>query len=248
MLAITSNSFQGYSLDHIFELTAAAGLEGIEVAITHGEFDTQDAEYLKKLSKRHNLPIVALSTPINMNAVKAERALNLATEIGAPLLSLTPPDIFNFNYRTWLKKEFATLRRRKKVQVALVNPPIQTLLGIIPKYAFNDFHDLKEFADITFDVCNTRGHSEPLLEIYSILKSNIRHIYLANAKHEKNYTLLPDGNLPLESFLTRLARDNFDKAIVLKLDPKTLGVGKIDKVLKNLENCQEFVRKYFVKN
>ncbi len=245
MLAITTDSFTGYGLDRAFELAKTAEMDGIEVVIRHNEFDTQNADYLNRLSKRHNLPIIALSTSIEMSVEKANRVISLAEQIGVSLVTLTPPDIFDFNYKKWVKKEMSTLRRKRKVKIALVNPPVKTMLGIIPKYAFNDIFELKQLDDLAFDTSNAVGRTEPLLEIYNTLKPNIRHIHLSNSKHEQSHTLLSSGIVPLESFLTRLARDRFEGALTLKLDPSALGVGKDEKVLTNLEDCKKFVAKYF---
>jgi sugar phosphate isomerase/epimerase len=245
MLAITSDSFVGYGLDRAFALAAEAGLDGIEVVIRHGEFDTYSAEYLQELSKRHKLPIVAISTPMSLNAAKALRAVDLAAEVGAPIVNLTPPDIFDFNYRKWLREEMPAIRKKKKITVAVVNPPVKNIFGFLPQYAFGDIYQLRDnLEEIAFDVSNTLGRSEPLLEIYSILKRNIRYIYLSNAKASKNHTLFLDGNLPLESLLTRLAKDNSTTTLTLKFNPKSLGVGKVDKMLGNLANCRKFVAKY----
>lgn len=244
LLAITSDSFNGYGLDHAFELAAKAGFDGFEITIKHGKFDTYDSDYLNKLSKRHNLPILSLATPANMDIVKTRRAMELANAVGASILSLTPPDIFNFNYKNWLRREFTSLRAKKKITLALVNPPVQNLLGVLPKYAFNNLYELKKFPNLAFDVCNIVGHTEPLLEIYSILKNNIQHIYLSNIKHEQKNTLLAEGYLPLESFLTRLKRDKYKGVVALKLNPSKLGVGNLAKLLSNLEDSKKFIAKY----
>ncbi len=245
MLAITTDSFAGYGLDHTFKLVKKAGLDGIEVVINHGEFDTQNADYLKELSERYKLPIVALSTQVEMNAKKAQRTVALAEQIGIPLVTLTPPNIFDFNYKKWLKEEAPLLRRKKNVKIALVNPPVKMMFGIFPKYAFNDIYELKQFDDIAFDTSNIVGRTEPLLEIYSILKSKICHVHLSNVKHEQTHTLLTDGSVPLESFLTRLAREKFEGVLAMKFSPKALRAGDNEKVLANLESCKKFVTKYF---
>ncbi|MFH1375256.1 MAG: sugar phosphate isomerase/epimerase [Patescibacteria group bacterium] len=245
MLAITSDSFAGYGLDRAFELAAKAGLDGIEVVIRHEDLDTYDADYLKTLSKRHGLPIIALSTPIDMTADKGNRVVDLAEKVGAPLVTLTPPDIFDFNYKKWIKNEAKDLRRKKKIKIALVNPPSRTVLGFVPVYAFNDLYELREVSDIVFDTSNAASKGEPLLETYSTLKPSINHIHLSNAKHDRQHLLLDNGDLPLESFLTRLARDKFSGKLILKLGPKALGVGNTDKLLSNIENCKKFIAKYF---
>jgi len=245
MLAITTDSLAGYSLDRTFEITKEVGLSGIEVVIRHGEFDTQNPEYLKKLSERYKLPIIAVSAPIEMNSVKANRVIDLAEKVGVSMITLTPPDIFDFDYKKWLRNEAPALRRKKKLKIALVNPPVKMILGIFPKYAFNDVYDLREFEDIVFDTSNALGRTESLLEIYSILKTKICHIHLSNTKHEQDHTLLVNGNVPLESFLARLARDKYKNAIVLKFNPKSLKVGDDLKVIQHLEESKKFISKYF---
>jgi len=244
MLAITTDSFAGYGLDRTFELASKAGLDGIEVVIRHKEFDTYNAGYLKELSEKYKLPIIALSTSVEMSAEKATRIVDLAEKIGAPIITLTPPDIFNFDYKKWVKNEMPNLRRKKKVKIAIVNPPVKMVFGIIPKHAFNDIYELKDVEDIAFDTSNVVGRSEPLLEIYSVLKQKIRHIHLSNAKSDQTHTLLANGNVPLESFLTRLARDQYKGALTLKINPHALGVGNDEKVLMNIENCKKFVAKF----
>lgn len=245
MLAITTDSFAGYGLDRTFKLVKKAGLDGIEVAIRHGEFDTQNADYLKELSERHKLPIIALSTQVEMNVEKAQRVIALAQQIGISLVTLTPPGIFDFNYKKWLKENVPSLRQKRKVKIAIVNPPTKMIFGIFPKYAFNNIYELKQLDDIAFDTSNTVGRVESLLEIYSILKSKICHVHLSNVRYEQTHTLLAEGSVPLESFLTRLAREKFKGALALKFNPKALGAGNDEKVLANLENCKKFVAKYF---
>jgi sugar phosphate isomerase/epimerase len=244
MLAISTASFTGYGLDRTFALAAEAGLDGIEVAIRHSDFDSYDPLYLKALSKRHNLPIVAIAAPENVSPAKAEKTIEVALAVGAPLVTISPPDLFDFRYKKWIQNELRDLRKKKNIQLALTNAPAQTVLGILPKYSLNNTEELKSFPDVALDTSNAASHGEPLLEVYAALKQNIVHIYLSNAKSDQDHLLPTDGNLPLESLLTRLGRDKFAGAITLRVTPKALGVGKTDKVLANISKCQEFVKKY----
>ncbi|MCF7845636.1 MAG: sugar phosphate isomerase/epimerase [Candidatus Peribacteraceae bacterium] len=247
MLSITTDSFAGYGLHHAFELAKKAGLDGIDVTIRRSDLDTQNPDYLKKLSAEYELPIVALSVParIAMNIDKAKRALDLAKKLGVRLVSFAAPDIFNVRYKKWVQEELPSLQKKSDIKVALVNPPSETMFGIIPKYAFNDPYELKKFDDLVFDTSNVASRSEPLLEIYSILKPKIRQIHLANSRHEMNHTLLTNGSVPLESFLIHLARDKFDGILTLKFNPKSLGVGSETRVLENIAACKKFVEGYF---
>lgn len=243
-LAITTDSFIGYGLDRAFEITAAAGFDGIEVSIRHDDFDTQDAEYIRKLSERHHLPIVAVSAPADITPEQAEHAVDLAIAVGAPVISVTPPDLFDFHYKKWITEEMRAVRKKKKIHIALVNAPAQMVLGILPKYSITSMAELKAFPDVALDTSNTASKSEPLIEIYAALKPNVVHVYLANSKGDRDHTLLSEGNLPLESLLTRLARDEYTGALALRLNPKSLRVGTVDRVLENLDLCKKFIAKY----
>lgn len=245
MLAITTDSLRGYDLSHAFAIAKAAGLDGIEVTVSAALYDTHDADYLNALQKTHDLPIVALAAPENISQSKAEKTVDLAEAVGAKMVTLTPPDLFDFHYKSWLQDEMLQLRKKKKIHIALVNAPATLVLGILPKYALNDIQNLKEFPDIALDTSNAASKHEQLLEVYAALKTNISHIYLSNARGEHDHLLLPDGNLPLESLITRLGRDKFDKAVVLKFNPAAVGLGSTEKVIENLVRCREYVEKYW---
>ncbi len=244
MLSITTDSFIGYSLDRAFALTAAAGFDGIEVSVRHSDYDTHDTEYLQTLSRRHKLPIIAVSAPENSSPGKAVHTVELALAVGAKIVTLTPPDLLNFQYKKWVREELRSLRKKKKMQIALINAPYQTILGILPRYSLNNTAEMKELPAVALDTSNVASKGEPLLELYSTLRPNIVHLYLANAKDEHDHLLPSNGNLPLESLLTRLARDKYSGAITLRLNPKALGVGDTTKVLRNLAASQKFVQKY----
>lgn len=245
MLAITTDSFEGYGLDRAFAIASEAGLEGIEVSIKHEDFDTQDAEYLKSLSSRYKLPIVALAAPENISPSRAENTVDLAIAVGASVVTVTPPNLFDFHYKKWIEEEMRTVRKKKGIHIALVNPPAQTILGILPKYSVSSTMELKSFPDIALDTSNASSKHEPLIDIYAALKPSIVHMYLANSRHDKEHLLLDDGNVPLESLLTRLARDTYKGVLTLKLSPKSLGVGRLDRVFESIKKCQDFVGKYY---
>lgn len=247
MLSITTDSFAGYGLHHAFEIAKKAGLGGMDVVIRRNDLDTQNPEYLKKLSEKYEIPIVALSVPagLSMSADKAKRALDLARKLGVKIVSFAVPDIFNVHYKKWILEELPKLQKKSDIKVALVNPPSETMFGLFPKYSFNDPYELKKFDDLVFDTSNVASRSEPLLELYSILKPKIRQIHLANSRHEIDHTLLTNGSVPLESFLIHLARDKFSGILTLKLNPKSLGVGSEARVLENIAVCKKFVERYF---
>lgn len=245
MLAITTDSLAGYGLDRAFAIAAEAGLDGIEVSITHDDYDTQDADYLKSLSTRYKVPIVAVSAPEDASPSKAENTVDLALAVGASIITVTPPSLFDFHYKKWVEDDMRIVRKKKNVRIALTNPPTQTILGILPKYSVSSTTELKSFPDVALDTSNAGSRHEPLIDVYSALKPSIVHIYLANARLGREHLLPDDGNVPLESLLTRLARDGYKGVFSLKINPKALGVGRLDRVFESIKKAQDFVAKYY---
>ena len=56
--------------------------------------------------------------------------------------------------------------------------------------------------------------------------------------------MLNKGTIPLESFLSKLATDDFKGAVSVKINPKYLQVKDLDKMKSNLEDSIKFIQKY----
>ncbi len=57
--------------------------------------------------------------------------------------------------------------------------------------------------------------------------------------------MLNEGLLPIESFLTKLAKDGYEGPISLKLDLANIGEDNLKQVVKNLKKCKDFFDMYF---
>lgn len=245
MLILSTDSLRGYSLDHTFQIIARAGLDGAEVSVRADDFDSYDADYLNAISQRHGVKIAAVSSNIGLSKSRAEKLVKLAAEVGASVVALTAPDLFDYDYKKWLTEEMRQLRKKTQMHIAMTNAPAETVLGFMPKYGLTSLVDLKQFPDLALDTSNVASRGQNLLEIYAALKENLVHVHLANAAGSRQHQLLRNGNLPLESLLTRLARDGYAGALSLKLEPAALGSGDPDRILENLADCKAFVEKYF---
>ena len=247
-LTISTASLTGFGLDRAFALIAQSGLTGVEVSCVSENLDTFNAPYLQLLSKRHSVDIISLATPAITSPAKAEEVVELAVALGVKQVTISPPDFFDFRFKKWIDGQLRSLGAKKKIALSIKNPPAQTMLGVLPKYALNDTQQLKAFPDISLDTAATAGRSEPLIDIYAALKHNLVQVYLANTKTNSSHTLLTDGTLPLESLLTRLARDDYTGLLTLQIHPTHMGVGASEEeVLKNITQCKEFVDDFFKK-
>ncbi len=93
MIALSTGSLYNYGIARVFGLAARAGFEGIEVLVDH-RWDTRQAEYLRRLSVEHRLPIVALHNPFAAQVPgwpddelgRLRCTIGLAQEVGAPVV------------------------------------------------------------------------------------------------------------------------------------------------------------------
>jgi len=247
MIALHSSSLHKYGLNRIFEFAKEAGYDGIEIAVDKNDYDTQNAEYIKKLSVEYKLPVVALHSPANGTEKSVQHVVDMAVYLKCPVVVISPPKITDFKFTRWLKKEAPILRKKKHIQLALANAPGKTLLGFLPASALNNVSDLKKFGMVALDTSATVSKKKELIQLYEHLKKLVVHVHLSNVRRRKEYSLPNDGILPLESFLKKLKDNDFKGAISIRVKPSELSAGDDEKVIKQLKKAKDFVEEYFSK-
>ncbi len=245
MITLHTSSLHRYGLNRIFEFAKKAGYDGIEVEVNKNNYDTQNAEYIKKLSKDNKLDIVALHAPANGDEKSVEHVVEMAIYLKCPVIVITPPKIMDFKFTRWLKKEVPKLRKKKHIQIALANAGGKTFLGFLPERALNNITDLKKFGMIALDTTATHSKKSDLIRFYEHLKKLIVHIHFSNVRRHKEYSLPNEGILPLESLLKKLKDDKFDGAISIRVKPSELSAGDDEKVVETLKKIKDFVNDYF---
>lgn len=245
MITLHTESLHKYGLNRIFEFAKQAGYDGIEIGVSKSNFDTQNAEYIKSLSDKYKMPIVALHSPVNGSEKNVTFVLEMAIFLKCPVVIITPPKLLDFKFTNWLKKEVPKIRKKSNIQIALANSRGDTFLGFLPARALNNISDLKKFGMVSLDCSSTVSKKWDLIRIYEHLKKLVVHVHISNVRHHKEYSLPNSGILPLESFLKKLKTNKFKGAISLRVRPKELGAGDDEKVIKNLKKSKDFIDEYF---
>lgn len=245
MITLHTSSLSKYGLNRIFEFAKKAGYDGIEISVDKNNYDTQNAEYIKKLSDEYGLPIVSLHAPVNGSQKSVEHVIEMATYLKCPVVVVTPPKLFDFKSANWLKKEIASLRKKKKIQIALVNAPGETFLGFLPARAMNNITDLKKFGMVVLDTSSTVSKKWDLIRIYEHLSKLVVHVHFSNVRHHKEYSLPNEGVLPLESFLKKLKSHSYKGAISIRVRSTELSAGDDEKVVSKLKKAKEFIDEYY---
>lgn len=245
MLTLHTASLHKYGLNRIFEFVKAAGYDGIEIGVDKNNFDTQNAEYVSKLSKEYGVPVLALHAPPNGAQKSVEHTIRMAEYLGCPTVVITPPRLLDFKFTSWLKKEVPNLRKNKKIQIALANASGKTILGFLPERALNNLDALKQFGLVCLDTSATISKKWDLMRIYEHLKKLITHIHLSNVRYHKEYSLPNEGILPLESLLKKLKKDGFKGVISILVRPQELNAGEDEDVVHKLKSAKKFVEEYY---
>lgn len=245
MISLHTSSLKHYGLNRIFEFAAAADYDGIEIEVNKDNFDTQNAEYIKKLSEKNKLPIVALCAPKEADEKILKHIIEMASYLNCPIVSISAPKLMDFKQLKWIKKEVPTIKKKKNIEISLINNGSKTVFGFLPERSMNNSADLKQFGSVTIDCSMVSSKKEDLIRFYENLKKTVTHIHLSNVKKHKEYSFPNEGILPLESFLKKLKHNNYQGAISLKVRPSELSAGEDEVVIKLLQKAKNFIEEYF---
>lgn len=244
MLFITSQSFPHYGLERFFRFAKELGVAGVEVAI-NSNFDTQDPDYLKELEERFSMPIKAFSLP-NKGAEKYINAFEkVVSKFEGVAVNLASPEILSFSYKKWMEKSVPQLCKRFRLQLNRVTMPTETILGIIPAREESSLHMLRQKGSVGVDLSALWKSSEDIMRVPDFLREKMKLVYLSNVRNGSMYASLPVGILPVESFLTKLSRDNFRGDFIIKLSPRNLHEGDAEKMMEIMRESKEFFGEYF---
>lgn len=246
MIALHTNSLHKYGLNRIFEFAKAAGYDGIEIGVDKNNYDTQNAEYIKKLSEEYKIPVLALHAPVNGTSQGVEHVVEMAAYLNCPVVVVTPPRLLDFKFTNWLKKKTPVLRKKKGVQIALLNAPGKTVLGFLPERAMNSLSEMQKFGMAALDTSSAASKKwGNLMSVYGHLKKMVVHVHLSNINKHKDYALPNEGVLPLESFLKKLKANNYKGVLSIRVRPSELSAGDDEKVIARLKKAKEFVDEFY---
>jgi hypothetical protein len=244
MLLLTSQSFPHYGLERFFHFAKELEVDGVEILI-NSNLDTQDPEYLKELEKRFEIPIKYFSLPIKGAGKFINTFEEVVSKFPGTTINLASPEVLSFSYKEWMGKVVPQLCKRFRLRLNRVVTPTETILGIIPARNESSLHMLRQKGSVCVDLSALWKNTEEIMRVPDFLRDKMRTVYLSNVHNGMMYTPLPIGILPVESFLTKLARDGFRGDFIFKMSPKSLHEGDIEKMMATLKESKIFFEKYF---
>lgn len=248
MLLVSTSSFRGYGLHKIFELVAQSEYEGVDVVLSPGEFDTLDAGYLQHLSDITGVKIVSLTAyERKMDAETLDSIVEMAKKLNVGLINVYPPHRLDKD-GSWFNDVLPEFKKKNPgIQFAIINVEPRTFLFFIPEYKDATLTSIKKLTGETaLHVSNVDPESGvDLIKTFTVLGSSIVNVLLSDKTGSKDNLLPGKGEMPLETLLIRLKEGGYKRNFTLKVDPKALGVGDDEAVLKRMKDAKKFWEKHY---
>jgi len=214
-----------------FRHIAGAGFDAVEVMVTQDP-GTQQAHLMTEAAEEFGVRVEAIHAPFLLitrrvfgtdPVTKIYRSVQLAEEVGAPLVVVHPPYRWQVRYRRWIENDLAEFSARTGVTVAVENMfPVK-----LPGDRGLTFHSSQELADLdtypylVLDTSHAAVAGIDIREAYRRYRDKLQHIHLSNNAGKGWDSHLPvyeDGVLPLRELLDDLVADRFAGSVSIELD------------------------------
>jgi len=252
-LSCSTGAFFARPLREAFERIRGAGFDGVEVMVTRDP-DTQQPRRLRALAEDHELEIRAIHAPFLLMTRrvwgtdpvgKIYRSIELAQDLGAPLVVVHPPFRWQTGYRRWLAEQLPGLAERTGVIVAVENMFPLRVPGrrAISFHAGQTLDEIERFPHVVLDTSHAAVAGLDPSQVRDLLGDRLVHIHLSDnaGRGWDSHLPLGQGVLAVDEFLQHLATEGFSGSITLELDLRPYlddGRALRDVLAHNRELCE----------
>lgn len=248
---MSSDSFSNCGLDLIFELTKEAGFDGIDLAIWKN-FDARNVDYVKKLSKKHDLPVKVVQVSENVNQKELNKALDICEATGADTIAINAPKFFNIKSFNFLEDNLENYKKdNKHIHFSIINPEDSSVFALpIPKYRFTNIVEIikKYWCYLGLDIANFDADvlENDFTRKLSSFLPYISVLYFSDKNRVGDGHLLPwEGTLKLESFLKKIKQIGFNRYFSSKVTISKTDLADYEKLAIILKKIRNYYKENF---
>jgi len=245
MLLLSTACLPHYGLERVFEFAKDTGFDGVEVVVDK-RFDTQNAEYIKKLEKKYDLPVGAFSISAEETDKLLKPFQTTVREFKGVSMNLRSPELFGFEYKKWLQKVAPKLAKKYQLRLVRVNAPLKLYLGILPQYSQNSLGALSKNRAVGLDISALWSAKEDIEKATLTFGKRLQHMYISNVLHDISYSPMYEGSVAIERLLENMAKRGYKGHFTVLISPEQINEGNDEKVTEKLTRSVEFFRKHFI--
>lgn len=248
LILLSTSSLDWYGLHRIFLFAKEAWFYGVDLSVSFENFDTLDADYIKKISDETWVKVLSISAPsAKITESIVDKLFYLSSLLWSQVITFCPPHFSDKN-DSWYKNYLPKIKKSSNISISVQNVIPEFLFFIIPTRRNASLIEIKKITgDTSFDLWN----SNDIIKDSTFLWNSIKNIYINDSFWENKWLLLWTAiwwtsNLPIESFFMKMKANWYNWFFSLKVSPKELWVWNEEKVLINLKNSISYYEKYFV--
>jgi sugar phosphate isomerase/epimerase len=241
-----------WELDRTLGILAEAGFDAIELMVTRDP-RTQSGETVRRLAQKHGLRVVAVHAPMLVVTRRVwgpnfmpivERSTALAKDLGAGVVIIHPPYLWELRYQAWLLGRLDVFSADQGVALAVENMFRLWVRGrAVRAHRWVTPGELQRFSQLTLDTSHCGVDGYDILEALDRMAPQTVHIHLSDSYGDRrdNHALPGSGKLPLRRFVERLEDVGFRGALSLELDMRDLSPypkRALDALRKAREFCE----------
>jgi sugar phosphate isomerase/epimerase len=228
-LLFSTAAFFARPLGETFRIVAEAGYAGVEVMVTKDPA-SQDPRRMLELADQYGMSIGAIHAPCLLLTRrvwgtdpigKIYRSVEVAAEVGAPIVVVHPPYRWQFPYRRWLEDRLPAFAKEAGIEVAVENMfPVRVAGRELTFHANQDLEELDPFGSLVLDTSHAAVAAHDLIQVRRLFGHRLRHVHLSDnaGRGWDSHLPLGEGVLPIDPFLDDLAASDFEGTVTLEVD------------------------------
>ena len=227
----TSSVFPERTTD-AFELAARLGYDGVEVMVTADPV-SQNINVLGRLADYHRVPVLAVHAPCLLFTQrvwgwepwgKLMQATEMASELGAKVVVVHPPFIWQREYARDFSAGIAAMEADTGIAIAVENLyPLRAAGAELAAYAPHWNPVEIDCAHVTLDLSHTAVSGSDAMEMAAQLGERVAHVHLADGTKPglPDEHLVPGrGTQPCAELLGRLNEVDYQGIVVLEVSTR----------------------------
>jgi len=251
-LLLSTDTLWWCGLDLIFDAAVSAGFDGIDLAIRKN-FDARNVSYVKKLVRKHNLPIRVIQTSPKLNKKEIEKALDLCEALNVDTININAPKFFDYKSYAFIKDNLESYKKANPdIHFSIINPNDSSFFAIpIPKYRFNNIVEIikRYWCDLWLDISNMDEDvfEDDFMRKLSDFVPYVSTIYLSDrTKDGKPHAMPGAWVLKIPTFLKKIKSCKFNRFFSVRFDIKKTDLVDEDKISLLLKKTVDYFKEYYV--